>query len=177
MLIKLFLLFAIIPLIELYLLLKLASITGVATTIAIVVVTAILGSLLAKTQGWLAWWRFRSAMLEGRMPGQEIADGLLIAFAAALLLTPGLLTDFVGFLLLIPVSRGRVREWLLRSIANQVQVRMTVFPGPDGEPFETRYEYHHGPGDSRTIDGQVRHHETENLDSVHGGHRRLPERD
>ena len=87
--------FILVPLIELMLLIQLATYTSLGTTIILVIVTGILGSWLARREGVIAWFRFQSALAEGRAPSHEIQDGLMIVFAAALLLTPGLLTDAV----------------------------------------------------------------------------------
>jgi len=127
MLLRLFLIFAIVPPLELYILLRLASIAGVGTTIVIVVATALIGSYLAKMQGILAWWRFRDALAQGRMPSAEIADGLMVIFAAALLLTPGLLTDLFGFTLLVPYSRRILRGWLVHRIGRNMRVNTVIF--------------------------------------------------
>lgn len=127
MLLRLFLLFAIVPPLELYLLLRLASIAGIGTTILIVVSTAIIGSMLARQQGLLTWWRFRDALAHGRMPSNEIADGLMVIFAAALLLTPGLLTDVVGFTLLIPLTRQFIRRGLVSRISKNMSANTVVF--------------------------------------------------
>jgi UPF0716 protein FxsA len=127
MLLRLFLLFAIVPPLELYLLLRLASIAGIGSTILIVISTAIIGSMLARQQGMLAWWRFRDALAHGRMPSTEIADGLMVIFAAALLLTPGLLTDTLGFLLLIPFTRKYLRVWLVSRITKNMSMNTVVF--------------------------------------------------
>jgi len=105
--------FIIIPLVELALLLRLADATGVFTTLLVVIGTGILGSILARREGAMAWHRFRSALAEGRMPSREIQDGLMVVFAAALLLTPGLLTDATGFLMLIPTGRNWIRSHVL----------------------------------------------------------------
>jgi len=120
MLIRLFAAFILIPLIELILLLRLAEATDWLTTLGIVVVTGIIGSLLARREGVQAWVRFQSALSQGRMPSKEIQDGLMIAFAAALLLTPGLLTDAAGFLLLTPWGRRWVSGRLRRRWAGRV---------------------------------------------------------
>ena len=124
MLIRLFAAFDIVPLIELYLLLQLAGATSVLTTIMIVVVTGIIGSYLARREGLMAWLRFRTALAEGRMPSREIQDGLMIVFAAALLLTPGLLTDAVGFVLLIPPTRALVRKFVLSRYISGMHVQV-----------------------------------------------------
>lgn len=127
MLLRLFLLFAIVPPLELYLLLRLASIAGIGTTILIVVSTAIIGSMLARQQGTLAWWRFRDALAHGRIPSNEIADGLMVIFAAALLLTPGLLTDVIGFALLIPFTRKFIRRGLVSRISKNMSANTVIF--------------------------------------------------
>jgi len=135
MLLRLFLIFAIVPPLELYLLLRLASIAGVGTTIAIVVTTALVGSYLAKMQGMLAWWRFREALAQGRMPSAEIADGIMVIFAAALLLTPGLLTDLLGFTLLVPFSRRLLRGWLVYRIGKNMRASTVVFRDGTADQF------------------------------------------
>jgi UPF0716 protein FxsA len=122
MLVRLLLVFVTVPLIELYLLLQLSRITNPPTTIAVVVITGIFGAFLAKQQGWMAVWRFRQALAQGRLPTREIADTVMIVFAAGLLLTPGLITDVVGFALLIPTTRRFIRGWLLRRIAGRLRV-------------------------------------------------------
>jgi len=150
MLLRLFLLFAIVPPLELYLLLRLANIAGIGTTILIVISTAIIGSMLARQQGLLAWWRFRDSLTHGRMPSNEIADGLMVIFAAALLLTPGLLTDAIGFTLLIPFTRQLVRRWLVSRISQNMSVNTIVFRQGYGHPKESSID------DSDTIDAHFR---------------------
>ncbi|TWU67358.1 FxsA family protein [Crateriforma conspicua] len=136
---KLLAAFILVPLMELYLLLQLAEVTSVGLTFLIVLVTGILGSILARREGVNAWRRFRLAMAEGRMPGTEIQDGMMIAFAAALLLTPGLLTDALGFTLLIPAGRTMVRHFIARRYRGSVQFQVFQSgggpsgPGPFGQ--------------------------------------------
>ena len=121
---KLLAAFILIPLVEFFLLVWIAEQTSILATIALVIITGIIGSLLARAEGVKAWRKFRLAASEGRLPGREIQDGLLIAFAAALLLTPGLLTDTLGFLLLIPVTREPVRWYLAKKFASGVKFQM-----------------------------------------------------
>ena len=121
--------FILVPLIELMLLIQLANYTSLGTTIILVIVTGILGSWLARREGVIAWFRFQSALAEGRAPSHEIQDGLMIVFAAALLLTPGLLTDAVGFTLLLPQGRELVRRTLLERYMQRFKVH---FRTPDG---------------------------------------------
>lgn len=133
MLWRIFLAFTIIPLIELYVLWKLAQATSLATTILLVIFTGILGSLLARSQGMRAWQRFHAAIGEGRMPAQEIQHGLLIAFAAAMLLTPGILTDIAGFVLLIPFSREWVRRYLAIRLKHRFHLQVGEVLQPRGQ--------------------------------------------
>lgn len=134
MLIRLFAAFVIVPLIELFLLLQLANYTSVLTTIMVVVVTGLIGSILARREGIMAWFRFRSALAEGRMPNREIQDGLMIVFAAALLLTPGLLTDALGFTLLIPTGREIIRRLALNRYLSRFTFQVTTMNG-QSEPL------------------------------------------
>ncbi|TWU07989.1 FxsA family protein [Stieleria varia] len=117
--------FILIPLVELYLLLQLASLTNAGTTFLLVIVTGIIGTMLAKREGVMAWHKFQQALAEGRAPSKEIQDGLMIVFAAALLLTPGLLTDAVGFMLLFPPGRAFVRKFILGKYLQGMKVKFT----------------------------------------------------
>ncbi|TWT79829.1 phage T7 F exclusion suppressor FxsA [Planctomycetes bacterium CA13] len=128
--------FIVVPLVELVLLLRLADATSVMTTLAIVIITGVIGSALARREGVLAWYRFRSALAEGRMPSQEIQDGLMVVFAAALLLTPGLLTDSLGFILLIPTGRTLIRKYVLSRYIRAVDVHVNTTASTSG--FESR---------------------------------------
>jgi UPF0716 protein FxsA len=123
MFLKLLLAFLLIPLVELYLLLRIADHTGVLTTIGLVIFTGVLGSYLARREGRKVWRRFHESMAAGRMPTEEIQDGLMVVFAAALLLTPGVLTDTAGLILLIPAGRHFVRKRFIAPMLSGMQVR------------------------------------------------------
>lgn len=142
MLLKLLAAFILIPLVELILLMKLAQLTSIFHTITLVIVTGVIGSYLARREGLNVLGRFQSAIGQGRMPSREIQDGLMIVFAAALLLTPGLLTDAVGFILLIPAGRELIRRTLLKRYIGRFNVQV-ISPSFDRVP---------PPGDSNTID-------------------------
>ena len=120
--------FILVPLMELMLLIQVANHTSFLTTIMLVIITGIIGSWLARREGIMTWFRFQSTLSEGRVPSSEIQDGLMIVFAAALLLTPGLLTDAIGFTLLVPQGRELVRKTLLRRYMEKFQMR---FYGPE----------------------------------------------
>ena len=120
MLLRLFLLFTLVPLIELYLLIRLGTSIGGVETIAIVIGTGVAGGLLAKSQGLAVLDRMRAELNQGRLPAESLLDGLLILIAGAMLITPGLLTDGLGLLLLIPWSRQAFKSWLKRKIQEKI---------------------------------------------------------
>lgn len=121
MLLKLFLAFTIIPVVEIYLLIQIGTIFGALTSIAMVIVTGFLGAYLARIQGLQTLFRIQKSLREGQMPSRELLDALLIGIAGLVLLTPGFLTDAFGFLLLIPNTRTAIKQWLHR----QIEVRYT----------------------------------------------------
>ena len=120
MLIRILALFVLVPLAELALLLQVGRWIGVAGTIALVAVTGILGAVLARRQGARAWRELQEELRGGRVPGRALLDGLLILIGAITLLTPGLLTDTLGFLLLLPPTRRyfarRLRDRVERAV-------------------------------------------------------------
>ena len=120
MLLGLVLLFTLVPLVELYLLIRLGTYIGAVDTIAIVIGTGLAGGLLAKSQGLAVLDRIRSEINQGRPPAESLFDGLLILIAGAMLITPGLLTDGLGLLLLIPWSRQVLKSWLKRKIQEKI---------------------------------------------------------
>jgi UPF0716 protein FxsA len=123
-------LFIVVPIVELFVIVKVGELIGVWPTLALLLADALLGSLLLRHQGRGAWRRFNAAIAERRFPGKEVADGVLIVIGGTLLLTPGFLSDVVGLFLLIPPTRAIARR-LLRRIT---VTRFTVagFPGSGG---------------------------------------------
>ncbi len=120
MLLGLFFLFTLVPLLELYLLIRLGTYVGAVDTIAIVIGTGVAGGLLAKSQGLAVLDRMRAELNQGRLPAESLFDGLLILMAGAMLVTPGLLTDGLGLLLLIPWSRQAIKSWLKRKMQEKL---------------------------------------------------------
>ena len=113
------LLFTVVPLVELFILVKLGSVVGVLPTVAIVVFTGILGAWLARQQGMGVLKRLTTDLDQGRLPAEALIDGLLILIAGAVLLTPGLITDGLGFFLLVPQGRAVVRKTVAARFANR----------------------------------------------------------
>lgn len=116
MFIRLLLLFTLVPLLELYLLILLGQRVGALPTILLVVSTGFFGVLLAKAQGLLVLYKIGEQLRYGELPGDELMNGTLILIGAAFLLTPGLITDTLGFLLLFPGSRTYFRRYIKRKL-------------------------------------------------------------
>lgn len=134
---RLFALFLIVPVVDLALLVAVGDRVGFWPTVAVVVLTALLGSWLAKREGLAAWQRVQGQIASGGVPGQALIDGLLILVAGTLLLTPGFLTDIVGILGLFPPTRAVVRRALRARFERAVRegsVRV-VGGGFGGGPF------------------------------------------
>ena len=107
-------LFIVVPLVELAVLLRVGQAFGLARTLVLVVVTGVVGAALARAQGTRVLAEIRREMAEGRVPGPMLLDGMMILAAGAMLITPGLVTDIAGLLLLVPGCRREVRVWLRR---------------------------------------------------------------
>jgi UPF0716 protein FxsA len=145
----LLILFLAIPVLEIYLLIKVGAVIGAFPTIFMVVFTAVLGAWLLRIQGFATLNRVRQTMAQGGIPAIEMLEGAVLLVAGALLLTPGFFTDTIGFLCLVPSFRRVMIRWLLG--------RFLMPPGGSGGPGS-------GPNDSapggahrpRTIEGEYR---------------------
>jgi UPF0716 protein FxsA len=122
MLVKLILVFTLIPLIELALLIELGTRIGLGDTLTIVVATGILGAALAKSQGLATIHRIRTEISAGRIPAEALLDGAIILAGGLLLLTPGLMTDACGLVCLIPQTRKALKNWLRRKIRQSIEI-------------------------------------------------------
>jgi UPF0716 protein FxsA len=122
MLLKLFLCFTIIPVIELYLLIKVGTIIGGMNTILLVILTGFLGAWLAKMEGMNTMAKLRMNLQQGLMPAEELIDAVIIFVAGVVLITPGLLTDVFGLLLLWPVTRNKFKR-ILRKKFDEMQLQ------------------------------------------------------
>jgi len=112
----LILLFTLVPLIELAVLIKIGQHMGVAYTIGIVLLTGVAGAYLAKMQGLVTLRRIQEDINQGMMPADKLFDGVLILCSGILLLTPGLLTDIIGFMGLIPLTRNLLKRWIKAKV-------------------------------------------------------------
>ena len=121
MFLKLVLLFTLIPLTELYILMQLGAHFGVGITLFVVIGTGVLGAYLAKREGYRILFRMQQEMNAGRMPASQMIDGLLVFAAGVVLLTPGLLTDILGFFILFPYTRSIVKQWIMTKVSDAMQ--------------------------------------------------------
>lgn len=138
---KLLLLFIVVPATELILLIKLGGLIGIVPTVAVIVVTGTLGATLARWQGLSVLGKMQSDLTAGVLPAGPLVDGAIILVAAALLVTPGFLTDVVGFLCLVPGFRAILKSVARRSLERAVQEgRSNVFVqfGRMGDPAPSR---------------------------------------
>jgi UPF0716 protein FxsA len=115
-------LFILVPLVELYVILKVGDAIGALWTILLLAADSVLGTLLLRSQGRAVWMRFNKALADGKMPHREVMDGVLVIFGGALLITPGFITDIVGLSLLIPPTRAVIRRLVARRLGRRVIV-------------------------------------------------------
>lgn len=114
-------LFILLPIVELVLLIQVGQWIGLGWTLALVLVTGFVGAALARRQGLRAWLAIQGEIRQGRMPGGTLVDGLMILIGGVVLLTPGLLTDLLGFALLIPWTRNVLKRGAQRRLERAVQ--------------------------------------------------------
>ena len=129
---RLALLFVGIPLLELFILIQVGQVVGLWPTIGLVVTTGFAGAALARREGLKAMWSLQEELAQGRLPGQTLLDGFAILVGGALLLTPGILTDLVGFSFLLPPTRRAILRYVKRSLEGRLQSGAIQFTQMDG---------------------------------------------
>ena len=136
MFLKLFLLFTITPVVELYLLIKIGQVFGAMETVVMVIVMGLAGATLARSQGLAVVRQFQEASQKGEMPADQIIDGLLIVAGGAMLVTPGVLTDLLGLALVAPPTRIYFRNFIKARISMSLKTGGGAFyygsPNPRG---------------------------------------------
>lgn len=110
----LIIIFVAVPVIEIYLLLKVGGAIGAIPTILMIIGTAVLGAAMLRVQGISTLLRVQNTMQQGEIPAIEVMEGLILLVSGALLLTPGFFTDTIGFIALIPVARRAFIVWALK---------------------------------------------------------------
>ncbi|GAB3027741.1 FxsA family protein [Bowmanella dokdonensis] len=141
----LFLLFVAMPIIEIALLIEVGERIGGWSTVGLVILTAAIGAFLVRQQGLATLMQARQKMEQGQIPGQEMLEGLMLAVAGVLLLTPGFITDTFGLLLVLPLTRPFIARWLMKRVK-------VVSPGQMHGQF--RYRETRQDGSSSTIEGE-----------------------
>jgi UPF0716 protein FxsA len=141
----LFVVFIVVPIIEIYVLIQVGGAIGVWPTIALLIADSILGTMLLRSQGRQVWARFNQALQERRPPAVEVFDGAMIIIGGTLLLTPGFVTDILGLALLIPPSRALVRRLGTRIAKGHVYFRVASW-GSGAADARARRRAEGGPG-------------------------------
>lgn len=121
MFVKLLLLFTIVPIVELIVLIKLSQVTNLWFTIGVILVTGIVGAYLAKSQGSGIFRRIKMELSRGGIPGDELINGAFVLVGGAMLLTPGLLTDAMGFIFVMPYTRRLIKIWGKRKLKAMIE--------------------------------------------------------
>ncbi|REJ82711.1 MAG: FxsA family protein [Acidobacteria bacterium] len=143
----LLLLFVALPLVELALLLQIGKVVGALPTVALVVFTGALGAFLARRQGLGVLRQIREQTAEGRVPASPIVDGVLILIAAAVLVTPGVITDLFGFFCLVPAGRRLVKRLVAERFRRAMQSGRVIVVTPSEDPVG------HGRGERNVTPG------------------------
>jgi len=125
-----------VPIAEIAVFIEVGEKIGLGVTLLIVVITAILGTALLRQQGFSVLARAQASLQENRFPVNELFDGLCLLFAGALLLTPGFVTDTVGFLLFTPPVRALLRIWAMKYLVTHGQIHVETGFGP-GAPRDS----------------------------------------
>ena len=113
---RLFILFTSVSLLEIFVLVKVGSFLGAWPTVALVVVTALIGSALVRSQGLQIVQQLQQRFAKGEMPGQQLIEGIMLIITGVLLVTPGFVTDLCGLLLLQPSIRGAIAKTILANV-------------------------------------------------------------
>ena len=135
---RLALLFVVVPIVELMLLIELSKYIGFLPTVGLVVLTGVSGAWLARAEGMRVLFQFQTELASGRLPGQALLDGIAVLIGGAFLLTPGVVTDIVGFSLLLPLTRRWIQRRVRASLERQIetgQVRVVTMGGWGGGGF------------------------------------------
>jgi UPF0716 protein FxsA len=152
-------LFLLVPVTEIYLLIKVGSVIGAIATILIILATAIIGAGLLRQQGLSTLSRFQNNLASGALPAQEMIEGILLAVGGALLMTPGFVTDAMGFFCLIPVTRKSLANYIIKRFTVQIQSGMGGVTSSVHSGLHTQ----HNNTDSTIFEGEFVRKEDERL--------------
>lgn len=150
-------LFLVLPVLEIYVIIQVGQAIGAAPTLVLLILESALGAWLVKREGARAWEALRTAIGSGRLPTGELADAALVLVGGTLLLTPGFISDVVGFVLILPLTRPlarRVLGWLVARRARVVVVR-NVGPGAPGPARPAGWPAPGPAGEGPVLQGEV----------------------
>lgn len=139
----------VVPLVEIYVLVQVGQQIGALPTIVLLVVVSLVGAALLRREGARTWRAFRDATAAGRVPAREVADGALVLFGGALLLTPGFLSDLIGLLCVLPPSRALLRRALLSYVTRRT---LAAAAGPQSRRSGSRPRR---SSSGRVVEGEV----------------------
>jgi len=158
--------FVLIPVVELSVLIRVGEVLGSWNTVALVILTAVVGVSLVRSQGLSTLMSVQKKLAVGEAPGQEIVEGMMLAMAGILLLIPGFVTDLIGLILLTPITRAPLARYFYQRMQLKVvtgaQFRAGANPfepphqrGQGGDVFEGEFERKADPSDKRPESHQL----------------------
>lgn len=161
-----FIIFVLIPVVELSVLIRVGEVLGSWNTVALVILTAVVGVSLVRSQGLSTLMSVQKKLAAGEAPGQEIVEGMMLAMAGILLLIPGFVTDLIGLILLTPITRAPLARYFYQRMQLKVvagaQFRAGANPfepphqrGQGGDVFEGEFERKADPSDKRPESHQL----------------------
>lgn len=182
-----FIIFVLIPVVELSVLIRVGEVLGSWNTVALVILTAVVGVSLVRSQGLSTLMSVQKKLAAGEAPGQEIVEGMMLAMAGILLLIPGFVTDLIGLILLTPITRAPLARYFYQRMQLKVvagaQFRAGANPfepphqrGQGGDVFEGEFERKADPSDKRPeshqLDGESHQLEEDSPQRGENGHQR-----
>lgn len=124
--------FVVVPLLEIAVIIRVGQVIGGWPTVLLLLAESLLGAVVVRREGARSWASLRATFRAARLPTHELADGALVLVGGTLLLTPGFLTDIVGFFFVLPFTRPLARRWLLRVVERRAVTRMREPRHPGG---------------------------------------------
>lgn len=149
-------LFIVMPIAEMAVLIQVGTMIGVLPTIGLVLLTAVIGAALLKQQGLATLTRANQRLNSGELPAKEVAEGMILAVGGALLLTPGFITDTIGFLCLIPGTRHWFVHQAMKRMVVRGQSSSFFFTSGGGDPFSGQEPFGRRPDGDDPIEGEYR---------------------
>lgn len=166
----LFLLFVIVPVLEMWLLIEVGSIIGAWKTITLVLLTAVIGAALLRSQGLDTLFRANQRLSSGQLPASELIEGIMLAVGGALLLTPGFVTDTIGFVCLVPITRRFLANYMLQSGSLHVMGSQSRDNIDSGDTLFRRHDSQRGH--SKSSQSTQRHTSADSGNTIDGEYTR-----